>query len=125
MGTPWIRQRKVNPRLLLLTCGFTRMAAGIPAWKIKPVLINSDSRCLELKIRSCWLPLSRVGTQALSSCGQIPGLPWVSPSLAPILFPNFLWRWLDLLWRGRILPTEPECCWKHNCLHCSSPGLLE
>lgn len=46
MGTPCIRQRKGNWRLLLLTHGFT----VIPAWKIKPVLINSDSRCLELRI---------------------------------------------------------------------------
>lgn len=55
MGTPCISQRKVNQRLLLLTCGFTGTAAAIPARKIKPVLINSDSHCLELKIRSCRL----------------------------------------------------------------------
>lgn len=71
MGTPCISQRKVNQRLLLLTCGFTGTATAIPARKIKPVLINSDSHCLQLKIRSCWL-----GTRAE------PGFPGADPRAA-------------------------------------------
>lgn len=35
-----------------LTRGFTRKAAEIPAWKMKHFLMNSDSCCLELKLRS-------------------------------------------------------------------------
>lgn len=113
---------KGDSRLLLLTCGFTGTAAGIPARKIKPVLINnSDSRCLELKIRSCWLPFC-VGIEELSSWGQISGLPQVSPSFTLFLFPTFLWRWSDLLWHSHIPRAEPKCCWKCAALCCSSPG---
>lgn len=105
MGTPRIRQRKGNMRLLLLTCGFP----VIPAQEMKPVLINSDSRCLEF--RTGPLP-----------CGNVDApLPAADPGAAPgfsITCPHpfsiFLWRRLDLLWHGRIVHTEPQYCWKRQ-----------
>lgn len=66
-GNTRIGRGKVNQRPLLLTCGFTGMAVAIPARKTKPVLINSDSRRLELKIQPCQL-----GTWMLYSQGADP-----------------------------------------------------